>query len=184
MSQGFSTANKLQAALAATVVGTGLLAPSGVTRSDPPASTLRPSRVVRGNATPGNVEERLLRRVKTSRSYRRPPTKPHHKAVPKRKVILTHPQVSHVIGTGIWDKIAQCESSGNWQDTAGYYEGGLQFAPSTWKSYGGYQFALHAYNATRGEQIIVAIRVRDGWHGQSAQGWNAWPVCSRRAGAQ
>ncbi|MEU4098898.1 transglycosylase family protein [Streptomyces sp. NPDC026673] len=78
---------------------------------------------------------------------------------------------------GTWDKVAQCESSGKWHiNTGNGYYGGLQFAQSTWKSYGGGRFAPRADLATRAEQIAIAERVLDG------QGPGAWPVCSQRAG--
>ncbi|MFD3451702.1 transglycosylase family protein [Streptomyces sp. NPDC058691] len=78
---------------------------------------------------------------------------------------------------GTWDKVAQCESSGNWSiNTGNGYYGGLQFTPSTWKAYGGTKFASRADLATRDQQIRVAERVLDG------QGPGAWPVCSQRAG--
>ncbi|MDX2649775.1 transglycosylase family protein [Streptomyces sp. PA03-1a] len=79
--------------------------------------------------------------------------------------------------TGTWDKVAQCESSGRWHiNTGNGYYGGLQFAQSTWKAYGGGKFAARADLATRSEQIAIAERVLDG------QGPGAWPVCSQRAG--
>lgn len=93
-----------------------------------------------------------------------------------------------------WDVIAHCESGEDWSSTKGYYEGGLQFSPSTWKSYvaAGKSYGLvgypaHAYQATREMQITVAIRVRDGVPGSSGpylnpQGYGAWPVCRHRAG--
>ncbi|MEU6342905.1 transglycosylase family protein [Streptomyces sp. NPDC046977] len=78
---------------------------------------------------------------------------------------------------GTWDKVAQCESSGNWSiNTGNGYYGGLQFTPSTWKAYGGTAYASRADLATRDQQIRVAERVLDG------QGPGAWPVCSQRAG--
>ncbi|KAA1011253.1 transglycosylase family protein, partial [Pseudonocardia sp. EV170527-09] len=52
-------------------------------------------------------------------------------------------------------------------------KGGLQFSPSTWKAYGG---SGAAHEASRDEQIAVAERV------QAAQGWKAWPACSKRLG--
>jgi hypothetical protein len=77
----------------------------------------------------------------------------------------------------IWDRIAQCESGGNWADNTGNgYSGGLQFTPGTWTSHGGGQFAPQAWQASREQQIIIAQRV------QADQGWGAWPVCSRKAG--
>lgn len=73
-----------------------------------------------------------------------------------------------------WDVVASCESSGNWAiNTGNGYQGGLQFAPSTWLGYGGGQFASAANLATREEQIAVAEKVLAG------QGKGAWPVCGR-----
>ncbi|MEU0601714.1 transglycosylase family protein [Streptomyces sp. NPDC006393] len=79
---------------------------------------------------------------------------------------------------GVWDRIAQCESGGNWHiNTGNGYYGGLQFAAGTWRAYGGTAYAPTADRASRAQQIAVATRV------QQAQGWGAWPVCSARAGA-
>lgn len=69
-----------------------------------------------------------------------------------------------------------CESSGDWQSSVGMFEGGLQFLPSTWLAYGGAEFAVHAYDATREQQITVAERVLAG------QGAGAWPVCGYHLG--
>jgi resuscitation-promoting factor RpfA len=78
-----------------------------------------------------------------------------------------------------WDRVAQCESGGRWDiNTGNGYHGGLQFSPRTWTAFGGGEFAPVAYQATRAEQIVVAERVL------AKQGWNAWPVCSRKAGAR
>ena len=75
-----------------------------------------------------------------------------------------------------WDKLAQCESGGNWKiNTGNGYSGGLQFNASTWRAYGG-KGSPHA--ASRAEQIAVAERTL------AAQGWNAWPSCSRKAGVR
>ncbi|PPS76272.1 MULTISPECIES: LysM peptidoglycan-binding domain-containing protein [Streptomyces] len=80
--------------------------------------------------------------------------------------------------SGVWDRIAQCESGGDWHiNTGNGYYGGLQFAPSTWNAYGGTAHAPTADRASRSQQIAVATKV------QRAQGWGAWPVCSARAGA-
>jgi resuscitation-promoting factor RpfA len=78
-----------------------------------------------------------------------------------------------------WDRVAQCESGGRWDiNTGNGYHGGLQFSPRTWTGFGGGEFAPVAYQATRAEQIVVAERVL------AKQGWGAWPVCSRKAGAR
>lgn len=76
-----------------------------------------------------------------------------------------------------WDRLAQCESGGNWAiNTGNGYHGGLQFSASTWAAYGGQEFATYAYQATREQQIAVAERTLAG------QGWGAWPACSASLG--
>jgi resuscitation-promoting factor RpfA len=79
--------------------------------------------------------------------------------------------------TTVWDRVAQCESGGNWKiNTGNGFYGGVQFAAGTWKAYGGNTYANQAHLATKAEQIAIARRVLAG------QGPGAWPVCSRRAG--
>lgn len=76
-----------------------------------------------------------------------------------------------------WDLVAQCESGGNWTiNTGNGYYGGLQFSPRTWQSFGGGAFAATADGATRSQQIAIAEKVL------RAQGWKAWPTCSRKVG--
>ncbi|MFI5886407.1 transglycosylase family protein [Streptomyces sp. NPDC051554] len=80
--------------------------------------------------------------------------------------------------SGVWDRIAQCESGGNWHiNTGNGYYGGLQFSAGTWRAYGGSAYAATADQASKSAQIAVASKV------QRAQGWGAWPVCSAKAGA-
>ncbi|WP_314172383.1 transglycosylase family protein [Streptomyces winkii] len=76
-----------------------------------------------------------------------------------------------------WDKVAQCESTGNWSINSGNgYYGGLQFSQSTWAAHGGTEFAPRADQATKEEQIRVAEKVLD------SQGPQAWPSCGPKAG--
>jgi nucleoid-associated protein YgaU len=76
-----------------------------------------------------------------------------------------------------WDRLARCESGGNWHiNTGNGYYGGLQFSASTWRAFGGGAYASSAHRATRSEQIAVAERVL------ASQGWGAWPACSRKLG--
>jgi hypothetical protein len=73
-----------------------------------------------------------------------------------------------------WDRVAACESGGNWGiNTGNGYHGGLQFSQGTWASHGGGEYASSANQATRDQQIAVAERVLAG------QGRGAWPVCGR-----
>ena len=74
----------------------------------------------------------------------------------------------------VWDRLAECESGGNWSiNTGNGFYGGLQFTLSTWRAYGGTGMP---HEATREEQIAVAERVQD------AQGWGAWPGCTSKLG--
>jgi uncharacterized protein YabE (DUF348 family) len=78
------------------------------------------------------------------------------------------------VSGGVWDKIAACESGGNWSiNTGNGFYGGLQFTLSTWHAYGGSGMPNHAGKAA---QIAVAKRV------QAAQGWGAWPACTAKLG--
>jgi uncharacterized protein YabE (DUF348 family) len=60
---------------------------------------------------------------------------------------------------GMWDRIARCESGGNWHiNTGNGYYGGLQFNLASWRSNGGRDFAARPDQASRAEQITVANR--------------------------
>ncbi|HET7821225.1 MAG TPA: ubiquitin-like domain-containing protein [Ornithinibacter sp.] len=65
----------------------------------------------------------------------------------------------NLANAAMWDRIAQCESGGNWHiNTGNGYYGGLQFATSSWLANGGADFASRADLASRAEQITVANR--------------------------
>ncbi|MEV7541887.1 MULTISPECIES: transglycosylase family protein [unclassified Streptomyces] len=71
-----------------------------------------------------------------------------------------------------WDKVAACESGGNWSiNTGNGYYGGLQFSASTWAAYGGKAYASQANQASKSQQIAIAEKVLKG------QGKGAWPSC-------
>ena len=77
----------------------------------------------------------------------------------------------------VWDAVAQCESGGNWSiNTGNGYYGGLQFSASTWKAFGGHQYASNAHLATKAQQIAIAQKTL------AVQGPGAWPTCSKKAG--
>ncbi|MFD8572246.1 transglycosylase family protein [Streptomyces sp. NPDC059639] len=76
-----------------------------------------------------------------------------------------------------WDKVAECESGGQWSLDAGDgYYGGLQFSQEMWEQYGGLDYAPRADQASRSQQIAVAEKVLDD------KGPSAWPSCSITAG--
>jgi resuscitation-promoting factor RpfA len=77
----------------------------------------------------------------------------------------------------VWDRVAACESGGNWSiNTGNGFYGGLQFHHQTWVGHGGQRYATYAHQASRAQQIAIAQKVL------ASQGPGAWPVCSVRAG--
>ena len=98
--------------------------------------------------------------------------------LPSRRPVLSRAD-RNLQRTPLWDRLARCESSGDWHaNTGNGFYGGVPFTQSTWSSFGGVRFAPRADLASRAEQITVAERVLP------AQGWNAWPTCSRAVGLQ
>ena len=85
---------------------------------------------------------------------------------------------SQARGTTKWDRLAQCESGGDWSLNVGKYDGGLQFDPQYWPAYAKQAgvAAKYAWQATREQQIKVAELIL------ADNGWGAWPVCSKRVG--
>jgi len=82
--------------------------------------------------------------------------------------------VTYSSGSSAWDRIAACESGGNWAaNTGNGYYGGLQFSLGTWQAYGG---SGRPDQNSREQQIAVAERVR-----AAEGGYGAWPVCGARA---
>ncbi len=73
-------------------------------------------------------------------------------------------------GSSVWDKIAACESGGNWSiNTGNGYYGGLQFNLSTWQAYGG---SGRPDQNSKAAQIAVAERMA-----AARGGYGAWPHC-------
>jgi hypothetical protein len=114
-----------------------------------------------------------------SRSVR-PPAPPRPRPATPRPRPTTRSGVRSapaVAGGTVWDRLAGCEAGGNWRiNTGNGFSGGLQFTPGTWRAYGGGAYAAYAYQASRSAQIAVARKVL------AAQGWGAWPACSRKLG--
>jgi resuscitation-promoting factor RpfB len=100
-------------------------------------------------------------------------------AKPKIVKVGTKKPPQPVISDGeVWDRLAQCESGGNWAiNTGNTYYGGLQFNKSTWLSNGGGDYAPLPHQATREQQIAIATKVRD-----ARGGYSAWPGCARKLG--
>ena len=79
-----------------------------------------------------------------------------------------------VTSGSVWDRLAQCESGGNWAiNTGNGYYGGLQFSLSSWRGVGGVGYP---HQASRETQIAMGERLR------ASGGWGHWPACSRKLG--
>lgn len=79
-----------------------------------------------------------------------------------------------VANGSVWDRLADCESGGNWStDTGNGFYGGLQFTLSSWQAVGG---SGYPSQASRSEQIARAQQLL------ASQGWGAWPACSAQLG--
>jgi hypothetical protein len=104
----------------------------------------------------------------------------YHSAAPPLSAFQALPsalQLAVARQPSVWDDIAMCESSGNWQvDTGNGYFGGLQIWQPTWEEFGGLKYAQRPDLATTDQQIAVAEAIL------RIQGWDAWPVCARKLG--
>lgn len=77
-------------------------------------------------------------------------------------------------GGSAWDRLAACESGGNWQiNTGNGYYGGLQFSLSSWRGVGGQGYP---HQASKAEQIRRGEMLR------ASGGWGHWPACSAKLG--
>ncbi|MGA9100636.1 transglycosylase family protein [Aeromicrobium sp.] len=83
---------------------------------------------------------------------------------PVKKVVARGTaEAPSVASNSVWDKIAQCESGGNWHiNTGNGYYGGLQFSAATWHSVGGPGLP---HQNSRETQIKYAkiLQQRSGW---------------------
>ena len=79
--------------------------------------------------------------------------------------------------SSVWDALAQCESSGNWAiNTGNGLYGGLQLDRGAWLSNGGAAYAPLPSDATRQQQILIAVKVR------ADRGFSPWSSCARKLG--
>lgn len=86
--------------------------------------------------------------------------KPVAQAAPATTGSNTGAAAPAMMNEAMWDKIAQCESGGNWSiNTGNGYYGGLQFDIQTWIGAGGGAYAPNASLATKAQQIDIANRV-------------------------
>ena len=101
-----------------------------------------------------------------------PPTAPPTTAAPP--TTQPAPRNGDPDDPATWERLAQCESGGNWSLNSGNgYYGGLQFSLATWQDVGG---SGYPHQASKAEQI------KRGKILQARYGWGAWPTCARELG--
>src|ERR687896_873168 len=141
----------------------------------------RGKRVVVERGRPGEQTAIMRVYVQNGQEVRREQVRAGSMTPPQPRVVRlgTNDDIArapYVADGSVWDRLAQCESTGNWAiNTGNGYYGGLQFDAGTWRAYGGTDYAPLPHQASREEQIAVASRVRD-----DRGGFGAWPACSRR----
>ncbi len=103
-----------------------------------------------------------------------PVAAPHHVPAPVTAVAPATTPASGAVAGGVWARLRQCESGGNYSDDTGNgYYGAYQFSLATWHGVGYSGLPSSAPPAVQ-DQAAQKLQARSGW-GQ-------WPACSRRLG--
>mgnify|MGYP000927010498 FL=1 len=88
--------------------------------------------------------------------------------------IMATAPASQAADLATWEKLAQCESGGNWSiNTGNGFYGGLQFTQQSWNGVG---MSGSPHTASKEAQIEAAERLL------ALQGWGAWPACTAKLG--
>ena len=85
---------------------------------------------------------------------------PFIKVKPVVKPVVLPPK--HLVDPAImakWQRVAICETGGNWHMHGSIYSGALGIRNDVWVEYGGLQFAPHAGLATPEQQVLVGRRI-------------------------
>ncbi|KAA2246839.1 DUF348 domain-containing protein, partial [Solihabitans fulvus] len=148
---------------------------------DPPVQTVPDDSMMKGDSKvddPGVPGEKIVTYRITQKNGRQTAKEKLGEKVTKDAKTKIVRQGTKIPPDGAaWDRIAMCESHGNWAiNTGNGYYGGLQFDLQTWNSNGGGAYASRPDLATREQQIAIATKVRD-----ARGGYGAWPVCGARA---
>ena len=124
------------------------------------------------DAAPATPAILVLPAAVTTTTVAPPPPPPPPAAVP------APPAAPRAVGDpndpAAWDRLARCESNGNWATNTGNgYYGGLQFSLRSWRGVGG---TGYPHEATRDVQIEMGKRLH------ASGGWKHWPACTRSFG--
>ena len=101
-----------------------------------------------------------------------PDPEPKRKAATRRKAPA--PSRQRTSTDPVWDRLARCESGGNWSiNTGNGYYGGLQFSLQSWRGVGG---TGYPHEHSREEQIKRGEMLK------ANGGWGHWPSCAAKLG--
>jgi len=73
------------------------------------------------------------------------------------------PKPTHLVPPAVmkqWNRVAVCETGGNWRMHGSRYSGGLGFRNDVWLEYGGGRYAPHAGLANPEEQVTIARAIQ------------------------
>lgn len=166
-------------------------APQAVEPTLPAALTQATAERATGRRGPANLSEATY--VYTPREIKRAWNNSHHDKITLAKATQLSRYMNAVVANQIqqyllavylnavaasvpnqanWDRVAACESGGNWHLATGNgFYGGLQFSASTWRATGGTGLP---HQHTRIEQIRRANILKD------RAGLGQWPHCGSR----
>ena len=111
----------------------------------------------------GHAREHVLVTVANGKERNRLVLASNQLEAPVKKIVARGTAAAAAVPYGVWDKIAACESGGNWHiNTGNGYYGGLQFSAATWHSVGGTGLPS---DHSREVQIKYAkiLQARSGW---------------------
>lgn len=132
--------------------------------------------VVRASAAPARAPTTTADVLVSTEAVTEPVVMPYVATTAPRATVPAPPPPAPVSGSddAVWDRLAQCESGGNWSiNTGNGYYGGLQFSAATWRSVGGTGLP---HQHSRETQIHFGKIL------QQRSGWGQWPACSRKLG--
>lgn len=153
------------------------VAPPEITKDDP--TLVRDRKVVLKPGKPGKANVKYSVTTVNGKVVKREKLAEETVTEPVATTVRvgTKPGAPFVPDGSVWDRLAQCESTGNWAiNTGNGFYGGIQFDQNTWDRWGGQEYASRPDLATREEQIAIAEKTL------AVQGWGAWPSCSSKLG--
>ncbi|MEO6317643.1 MAG: transglycosylase family protein [Acidimicrobiales bacterium] len=156
-------------------VVTAAMRPTTTTTTVAPTTTAAPETTTSTTEAPPTTQAPAVQALRAPA-----PVSPTTTAAPPPPPAASAPPALPSAGPGdpndpaAWDRLAQCESYGNWGlNTGNGYYGGLQFSLASWQNVGG---AGYPHQASRDEQIHRGKIL------QARAGWGQWPHCSRQLG--